>query len=351
MDFGIALLPTGSRTFAGNVLGSPRYISPEQIVGRPVDARSDIFALGAVLYEMLTGVAPFAAATIDEILYQVINEKPEAPSKRNPSLPAGFDPIVERAMAKHPDDRYQQVQDLGLALRQLELKLEPAAALPATAGAKPSVPPGAKTVELDTTGARPTADYAPALAAAASARDASRRKLLLFGVPVALVVALAAWKLAFPPPEPVLPVESVASSAASASNAAQLAQPPAQPPARTSPLPPVLPPLSTRSATPPSEPPALPSNTVAAPTEPVAAAIVAAAPPAPPPMVRVTFAIAPWGEVYIDGRKRGVAPPLTELSLPPGTYAVEVRNTTFAPMRRTIEVGVDSSIRIKHKFN
>jgi serine/threonine-protein kinase len=350
MDFGIALLPTGSRTFAGNVLGSPRYISPEQIVGRPVDARSDIFALGAVLYEMLTGVAPFAAATIDEILYQVINEKPQAPSKRNPSLPPGFDAIVERAMAKHPDDRYQQVQDFGMALRQLELKLEPPASLPAAAGVGPSASPGAKTVELDTTGARPAADFAPRVVAAATAGSAMRRKLALFGIPVALVIAVAAWKLAFPPPSAV-PVESVASSSASAPNTAQLAQAPAQPTARTSPLPPVLPPLSTRSAAPPSEPPPLPSNTVPAPTDAGAQAVAAVAPAPPPPMVRITFAIAPWGEIYIDGRKRGVTPPLTELSLPPGTYAVEVRNTTFAPMRRTIEVGVDSAIRIKHKFN
>jgi hypothetical protein len=177
-----------------------------------------------------------------------------------------------------------------------------------------------------------------------------RRKLVLFGVPIALVIAFAAWKLAFQPPPAVLPVESVASSTASASNAAQLAEPPAPPVERSSPLPAVLPPLSTRSATPASEPPR-PSNTVPAPTDTVNAAAEVAAPPAPAPMVRVTFAIAPWGEVYIDGRRRGVAPPLTEISLPPGTYAVEVRNTTFAPMRRTIEVGIDSAIRIKHKFN
>ena len=58
-DFGIALLPTGTRTLAGNVFGSPRYTSPEQVMGRPVDGRSDIFSLGAVLYEMLTGLPPF----------------------------------------------------------------------------------------------------------------------------------------------------------------------------------------------------------------------------------------------------------------------------------------------------
>ncbi|MGE5141895.1 MAG: serine/threonine-protein kinase, partial [Acidobacteriota bacterium] len=105
-DFGIALLPTGSRTLAGTVFGSPKYMSPEQIVGRPVDGRADIFALGAVLYEMLTGFAPFFGGDLEAVLYQVINTMPAAPSSRNRSLPAAFDYIVAKALAKHPDDRY-----------------------------------------------------------------------------------------------------------------------------------------------------------------------------------------------------------------------------------------------------
>ena len=133
------------------MLGSPRYISPEQIVGRPVDARSDIFALGAVLYEMLTGVPPFAGTAIDEILYQVINEKPEAPSVRNRSLPAAFDEIVARAMAKHADDRYQRAQEVASALRKLELAPErtPIAAAADRGPAAEAFVAGAATVQLD----------------------------------------------------------------------------------------------------------------------------------------------------------------------------------------------------------
>ena len=345
MDFGIALLPTGSRTFAGNVLGSPRYISPEQIVGRPVDSRSDIFALGAVLYEMLTGVAPFAASTIDEILYQVINEKPEAPSVRNPSLPAGFDAIVERAMAKHPDDRYARVQDMGAALRELELTpgLIPSALAP-IANALPEVAPGAKTVELDTTGARTGLDY-EAVRAAAPASVALRRRLALFGIPAALVLALAIWRFAAEPAPAGAPREQLASPPALEN---RTALPSTQPAPRSSPLPPVLPPLITDRAAPERTASPMPSNTVPAPTD--TAAVAAAPPPAAMPTVRVALAIAPWGEVYVDGRKRGVTPPMTELHLAPGTYTLEVRNTTFAPLKRTIEVGVDSAIRIKHKF-
>ena len=65
---------------------------------------------------------------------------------------------------------------------------------------------------------------------------------------------------------------------------------------------------------------------------------------------RVGLAISPWGEVYVDGRMRGVTPPLTEIKLPPGTYTVEIRNTTFAPHRQTIEVGDGAPVRIRHKF-
>ena len=120
-DFGIAMLPTGSRSFIGSVVGSPKYISPEQVVGRPVDARSDVFSLGAVLYELLSGTPPFVGAALDEILHNVINVSPDPPTSRNRSLPAVFDAIVARALAKHPDDRYQSAREMSADLRQLAL--------------------------------------------------------------------------------------------------------------------------------------------------------------------------------------------------------------------------------------
>src|SRR5262249_16443711 len=116
-DFGIALLPTGSRTLAGTVFGSPKYMSPEQVVGRPVDGRADIFSLGAVLYEMLTGFAPFSAGDLEAVLYQVINEMPAPPSTRNRSLPQAFDYMVARALAKYPEDRYGDARAFASDLR------------------------------------------------------------------------------------------------------------------------------------------------------------------------------------------------------------------------------------------
>lgn len=116
-DFGIALLPNGAITLDGAALGSPKYMSPEQVLGRKADGRSDIFSLGAVLYEMLTGHPPFTGADLNAILYQVLNAAPPLPSAINPSLPQGFDRIVARALAKDPDRRYQSATELAADLR------------------------------------------------------------------------------------------------------------------------------------------------------------------------------------------------------------------------------------------
>lgn len=116
-DFGIALLPSGSQTTAGTVVGSPKYMAPEQVLGQKADHRSDIFALGAVLYEMLTGRPPFTGPDISATLYQVLNAVPPLPSDVNPGLPQGFDRIVARALAKDPDKRYQSAKEMAADLR------------------------------------------------------------------------------------------------------------------------------------------------------------------------------------------------------------------------------------------
>jgi serine/threonine-protein kinase len=93
---------------------------------------------------------------------------------------------------------------------------------------------------------------------------------------------------------------------------------------------------------------------VAAPAPPASAPAPAAPsePPAatPAPLARVGFAVTPWGEVYVDGRKTGITPPLREIALPPGRHTIEVRNSTFKPHRQTVDLAEDASIRIKHKF-
>jgi len=116
-DFGIALLPNGATTLDGTAVGSPKYMSPEQVQGQTADGRSDIFSLGAVLYEMLTGHPPFAGNDLNAILYQVLNGAPPLPSSLNPRLPPGFDRIVARALSKNPDKRYQNAAEMAEDLR------------------------------------------------------------------------------------------------------------------------------------------------------------------------------------------------------------------------------------------
>lgn len=116
-DFGIALLPNGTVTLDGAAFGSPKYMSPEQVQGRMADGRSDIFSLGAVLYEMLTGRPPFTGNDLNAILYQVLNGAPPLPSSLNPRLPQGFDRIVARALSKNPDKRYQNAAEMAEDLR------------------------------------------------------------------------------------------------------------------------------------------------------------------------------------------------------------------------------------------
>src|SRR5205085_1584938 len=118
-DFGLARMPSSSMTLAGTVLGSPKYMSPEQVQEQPVDPRADIFSLGVVLYEMLVGKRPFEAPNLDMIslLDRIVAEPAPPPSRARPDLPVGVDAIVKRALAKRPDDRFHRGRDLAQSLR------------------------------------------------------------------------------------------------------------------------------------------------------------------------------------------------------------------------------------------
>jgi eukaryotic-like serine/threonine-protein kinase len=120
-DFGIARMRTSDvRTQTGIILGSPKYMAPEQIAGKRADHRSDIFSLGVVLYEMLTGRAPFDGENMTAIMLQTLNFQPEPPSSVNPEVPQFLDFVVAKLLSKRPDDRYQDGKELAADLRLSE---------------------------------------------------------------------------------------------------------------------------------------------------------------------------------------------------------------------------------------
>jgi len=117
-DFGISQLSNSDLTQSGVVLGTPKYMSPEQIVGSRVDGRSDIFSLGVVLYEMLTGRVPFQAPTLVSMMHTVLHTQPDIPSHWAPSVPPPIVSSLARCLSKLPEDRYASAADLAADLRR-----------------------------------------------------------------------------------------------------------------------------------------------------------------------------------------------------------------------------------------
>jgi serine/threonine-protein kinase len=118
MDFGIAKLPGSTLTQAGSILGTPSYMSPEQINGQAIDGRSDLFAVGCVLYELLTGMKAFQGETFPALMNQITQGVPLPPSAQNPAVAPACDEIIGKALAKNPQERYQRGKDMTKALRK-----------------------------------------------------------------------------------------------------------------------------------------------------------------------------------------------------------------------------------------
>jgi eukaryotic-like serine/threonine-protein kinase len=118
-DFGIARSGASQMTEAGSIVGTAQYLSPEQARGAPVDPRSDLYSLGIVLYEMLTGKVPFTGETPVEIAMKHLSQVPEPPSKLRPNVPHDLDAVVMRALAKDPDQRYSSAEEMDADLARV----------------------------------------------------------------------------------------------------------------------------------------------------------------------------------------------------------------------------------------
>jgi serine/threonine-protein kinase len=362
-DFGIARL--GEADGVGSErAGSPKYMSPEQIRGDvTLDGRSDVFSLGTVLYEMLTGKPPFAGETVTEIMQAVLEHTPPVPSVVDAHVPPELDGVVMRMLAQRPDDRYPSARSLFRELRRVDENFSARAE---------HAPAGATRVE-DAPAEQAPVEQDP-LVAAKSPVDPGDKTLVIGGAPkrratwqrVAAVGAIAAaiavvamipLKLQYndanatraaaagpspvvavaPMPEPP-PVEAIAPSREAPAATSDPPEPPkkaiAPRVARKAPEPPPV-----ALAPPPPAPPVV---------------VAAAAPPAPPPppqTATLMLTVSPWGEIYIDGKRRGLASPVATIELPPGRHRVEIRNASQPSYLANVTVQAGDTQQITHRFD
>ncbi len=123
-DFGIAKIEKSNLTTTGQFLGTPNYMSPEQVTGDAVDGRSDLFSLGVVLYELLTRKKPFTAENLTSISYKIVHERFVPPETYDAGIPAEFASVLDKALAKDPADRFQRGNDFALALFEFKAREE-----------------------------------------------------------------------------------------------------------------------------------------------------------------------------------------------------------------------------------
>jgi len=214
MDFGLARMSGSDMTSTGTVMGTPHYMSPEQVRGARADSRSDVFSLGCVLYELLTGRKPFDAESMHAVLFKVLQEEPPPVLELAPGLAPVLAQVVDKALAKDPAERFQSAGDMLGALRR--------ARQAAAAGRGHE-----RTADLDRTVAAPLARHPPkTVERTASSRSGSRpppsdgsRRALVSGLAIALVAvaggtwALRAWVLGRPTATPPPPeVQSLAAA-------------------------------------------------------------------------------------------------------------------------------------------
>ncbi len=123
-DFGIARITSSSKTKTGVVLGTPSYMSPEQVSGKKVDGRSDIFSLGVVLFELLTGQKPFSGEDITSLMFKIAKEKHPSPRAINPKIPLVLEKIIDKALEKDLDKRYQRAGEMAAHLNRVVAKID-----------------------------------------------------------------------------------------------------------------------------------------------------------------------------------------------------------------------------------
>jgi predicted Ser/Thr protein kinase len=301
-DFGIARIERSELTQAGTLIGTPMYMSPEQILGLPVDGRSDLFSCGVLLYELLTGRKPFTGS-VTTVIQQVLNVEPEPPSRANARLGTDWDHLLQRALAKKPEDRFASARDMAQALRESLARHQDdgtvvmAAPLPSVQGA--SVVP-APTVR-------------PATPVDATARPSRRGGVALAAGVIALSGAAGLFMLLRPTARQG-PDTQVAGAAAVSGSAAPALAPAPAPALAPAPAPALAPAPAPASASAPAPASATATTPAQAPAPvagpgpgPIMAPVPATLPTAPPASASATPAPAPASVAAAPPRAQEVA--------------------------------------------
>jgi serine/threonine-protein kinase len=206
-DFGTAKILQFGTAQTAHVMGTPSYMSPEQVKGKPVDGRSDIFSLGVILYELMTGEKPFPGQNITTVIYKIINEEPISPRSLDSSIHPGLSAVITRALAKDPSLRYQNCHELLDALQnyreivspELTVRMSPVSAQPATAGSRASGTPARDAAAPQGMRTNETGKHLrPALAAIHEEEPSKTRLTLMLSLVLLAIIGYAGYRI-YPP--------------------------------------------------------------------------------------------------------------------------------------------------------
>jgi len=338
MDFGIAKRQEGggASTATGQILGTPEYMSPEQAQGQRVDFRSDVYALGIVIYEIFTGNVPFRGETPISTILKHLHDPPPIDTAR---VPDALRPVLRRALAKDPAARYASAraltEALGDALRDAR-----------SAGRPPH--------EMST-----TMLVAPTLAHPGMAAPKRFQPAAIGGAVVLLAAVVLALRFGSGAPAEVrapaaalTPASTVTPSPTPASTPVEVSPPVSTPAATPSPSAPTAmatpvrrPTPAPRSVATPAPPPSPSPAAVTAPP-PVAPTPTPPPPPTPAPEPgQLQIAVRPWAEVVIDGRGMGTTP-LDKITLESGPHVVVLHHPAYLELRRSIVVKPGETVRL-----
>jgi serine/threonine protein kinase len=365
LDFGIARLrqagaesaDDGMSRFGELVGGSPYYMAPEQVRRDPVDRRADVYALGVVLYELLAGRRAFGGNSVDEIHGAVLTKPPKPAHEVNPEVPKALSDIAARAMARDLVRRTRSARTLSQELRDWLDGQADVSAQPLPTRDPASAPDATASASASSMAPTQPAALVDEGAGSGAVRDL-RPAWLMAGLASVLIMAAGGWvawsAIEKKPAAPVAVAQVPAVLARLQVVAPAVTQPAVlQPAYSATPLVPEASVAASASASSPSiiavmpvAPSAAPSITP--PVEPASAAVPVAVKVLAKGQVKL--AISPWGEVFVDRKAMGVAPPLTQLTLPAGKHTVVIRNGEAPPHSQTIEVKPGQSVSITHAF-